>query len=42
LITPNFYQFGVFPKNPMSKSDPYANQLKKMSAAASVAMKEEQ
>jgi len=39
LITPNFRELGFFPENPLSKSEPYANQRKESTVAASVAVK---
>jgi hypothetical protein len=33
---------GFFPENPMSKSEPCANEVKKMSRGAGVAVKAEQ
>jgi len=39
LITPNFRELGFFPEISMSKSEPYANQGKESTAAASVAVK---
>jgi len=35
LITPNFRELGFFPENPLSKCEPYANQGKESTAAAS-------
>ena len=35
LITPNFRDLGFFPDNPMSKSEPHANQGKESTATAS-------
>jgi len=34
LITPNIRELEFFPDNPMSKSEPYANQGKESTAAA--------
>jgi hypothetical protein len=39
LITPNFRDLGFFPEIPMSKCEPYANQAKELTAAASVTVK---
>jgi hypothetical protein len=39
LDHPNFRELGFFPDNPMSKSEPYANQAKASKAAPTVAVK---